>query len=194
VGSGAYAVVDVSKKRSTDLQDIAKAPAAVAAFGGKFIIRTENVTGFDGTPPKRLIVLGFDSVDKTEAWDASAAQQEIDGFASSRRSHVPSLSKGCERKQALCRPSDAVRTYDKSRLITSRISLTNRRGFRHCEIVGIASVYCSAHLLAPRLLRSFKKRRRAIEWQLNRCCCAMSDSGFRISAPQAAKHENPIAD
>jgi uncharacterized protein (DUF1330 family) len=57
-----------------------KAPGAVAAFGGQFIARTENITPFDGTAPKRFIVIGFESVDKAKAWDASPAQQEVDAI------------------------------------------------------------------------------------------------------------------
>jgi uncharacterized protein (DUF1330 family) len=30
------------------------------AFGGKYVIRTENITALDGTPPKRFIVIAFD--------------------------------------------------------------------------------------------------------------------------------------
>jgi len=45
-----------------------------------FIARTENITPFDGTAPKRFIVIGFESVDKAKAWDASPAQQEVDAI------------------------------------------------------------------------------------------------------------------
>jgi uncharacterized protein (DUF1330 family) len=76
---GAYAVVDLSEINNPDLFKtlLPKAEPASAAFGGKFIIRTENIVGLDGTPPKRFVVIAFDSIDKAKAWDASPAQKEI---------------------------------------------------------------------------------------------------------------------
>ena len=76
---GAYVVVDI-----TDITDpetfktlLPKAPAAMAAFNGQFITRTEKITALDGTPPKRFVIIGFESVDKAKDWNASAAQKEI---------------------------------------------------------------------------------------------------------------------
>jgi uncharacterized protein (DUF1330 family) len=76
---GAYAVVDLSEISNPDLFKtlLPKAEPASAAFGGKFVIRTENIVGLDGTPPKRFVVIAFDSIDKAKAWDASPAQKEI---------------------------------------------------------------------------------------------------------------------
>jgi uncharacterized protein (DUF1330 family) len=76
---GAYVVVDLSEINNPELFKtlLPKAEPASAAFGGKFVIRTENIVGLDGTPPKRFVVIAFDSVDKAKAWDASAAQKEI---------------------------------------------------------------------------------------------------------------------
>jgi uncharacterized protein (DUF1330 family) len=59
---------------------IEKAPAANDAFGAKFVIRTDKITGFDGTPPKRFILLAFDSPEKAHAWHNSAAQKEVDSL------------------------------------------------------------------------------------------------------------------
>ena len=52
----------------------------MAAFGGKFIIRTDKITTLDGTPPARFVVIAFDSMDKANAWNASAAQQEVNAI------------------------------------------------------------------------------------------------------------------
>jgi uncharacterized protein (DUF1330 family) len=77
-----YAVVDISDV--TDPEGfkalLPKAGPANAAFGGKFIIRTENITAFDGTPPKRFVVIAFDSLDKAKAWNESAAQKDVDAI------------------------------------------------------------------------------------------------------------------
>jgi uncharacterized protein (DUF1330 family) len=76
---GAYVVVDLSEVSNPDLFKtlLPKAEPASAAFGGKFVVRTENIVGLDGTPPKRFVVIAFDSIDKAKAWDASPAQKEI---------------------------------------------------------------------------------------------------------------------
>lgn len=76
---GAYAIVDISEVTNPDLFKtlLPKTQAANAAFGGQNIIRTENIVALDGAPPKRFIVIGFESIDKAKAWDASPAQKEI---------------------------------------------------------------------------------------------------------------------
>jgi uncharacterized protein (DUF1330 family) len=74
-----YAVVDISSV--TDPEGfkalIPKAGPATAPFGGKFFVRTENITASDGTPPKRFVIIVFDSLAKAKAWDASEAQKEV---------------------------------------------------------------------------------------------------------------------
>jgi len=76
---GAYVIVDISQVTNPDgfKQLFPKAPPAVAAFDGQFLTRTEKITALDGTPPKRFVIIGFESVDKAKAWDASAAQKEV---------------------------------------------------------------------------------------------------------------------
>jgi uncharacterized protein (DUF1330 family) len=79
---GAYVVVDLSEISNPDLFKtlLPKAGPAMDAFGGKYVVRTENIVGLDGTPPKRFVVIAFDSIDKAKAWDASPAQKEITGI------------------------------------------------------------------------------------------------------------------
>jgi uncharacterized protein (DUF1330 family) len=77
-----YAVVDISA--ITDPEGFnalgPKAGPAGAAFGAKYIMRTENITAADGTAPKRFVVIAFDSLGKAKAWSASAAQKEVDAI------------------------------------------------------------------------------------------------------------------
>jgi uncharacterized protein (DUF1330 family) len=79
---GAYAVVDISEITDQKAFEtlLPKAGPANDAFGGKFVIRTNNITGLDGVPPKRFVVIAFDSVDKAKGWDSSPAQAEINGI------------------------------------------------------------------------------------------------------------------
>src|SRR5260370_41610262 len=77
---GAYVVVDLSEISNRDLFQtlLPKAEPAMTAFGGKFVIRTENIVALDGTPPKRFVVIAFDSVEKAKAWKASASAKAVD--------------------------------------------------------------------------------------------------------------------
>jgi uncharacterized protein (DUF1330 family) len=77
-----YAVIAIRNIKDPDTFKtlLPKAPAAVQAFGGKFIVRTENITGIDGTAPKRYVVIAFESVEKAKAWSESAAQKEVDAI------------------------------------------------------------------------------------------------------------------
>lgn len=59
-----YAVIDDSV--ITDPTGYAaigpKGGPSVAAFGGKFVMRTDKITASDGTPPQRIIVIAFESL------------------------------------------------------------------------------------------------------------------------------------
>ena len=57
-----------------------KTAAATAAFGGKNGAVTENIVALDGTPPKRFVIISFDSIDKAKAWYNSPAQEEINAI------------------------------------------------------------------------------------------------------------------
>jgi uncharacterized protein (DUF1330 family) len=76
---GAYVVIDSSE--ISDPQAFKKviddAPAIVAAAGGRFIIRTDNITALDGTPPKRFVVIAFDNMEKARSWYNSPANKPI---------------------------------------------------------------------------------------------------------------------
>jgi uncharacterized protein (DUF1330 family) len=43
-------------------------PARLTALGGRYVIRTETMTAIDGTPPKRFVILAFDSKEKPQGW------------------------------------------------------------------------------------------------------------------------------
>ena len=58
----------------------ATSPSAVAAQGGLYITRTDKITAFDGTAPKRFVVIAFDSEEKAQVWNNSAAQKEINAL------------------------------------------------------------------------------------------------------------------
>ena len=77
---GAYVIVDIAEITNPDVFKTLgpKAGPAAAAAGGQFVARTDNVIALDGTtPPKRFVIIGFDSIDKAKAFWASPAQQEV---------------------------------------------------------------------------------------------------------------------
>jgi uncharacterized protein (DUF1330 family) len=80
-GPGAYAV-DISEisDPATFKTLLPKAGQANDQFGGKFVARTENIVALDGTPPKRFVVIAFDSMDKAKAWDKSPLQDEVNAI------------------------------------------------------------------------------------------------------------------
>jgi uncharacterized protein (DUF1330 family) len=58
--------------------DKANATAAeMTAAGGQYLIRSENFISLDGTPPARLVIFKFDSVEKAQAFEKTAAQIDI---------------------------------------------------------------------------------------------------------------------
>jgi uncharacterized protein (DUF1330 family) len=70
----AYVLVDV---RITDPVRYAQyrqlTPAAIAAYGGRFVVRGGTVETLEGDwSPERIVVLEFDSVTQAKAWWSSA--------------------------------------------------------------------------------------------------------------------------
>ena len=78
-GPGAYAIIDITEVTSPQglNEALAKLPASVAAFGGKFVTRTENILGLDGVPPLRFFIIAFDTMEKAQNWNNSPAQAAI---------------------------------------------------------------------------------------------------------------------
>ena len=55
----------------------AEAAARVQQGGGRYVTRTDKITALDGTPPKRMIILAFDSLEKARAFNETPGQKEI---------------------------------------------------------------------------------------------------------------------
>ena len=54
-----------------------KAPGTIAASGGHYLIRGGKNMSIEGEPPKRFVVIQFDSVEKAKAWEDSPAYDAI---------------------------------------------------------------------------------------------------------------------
>jgi uncharacterized protein (DUF1330 family) len=79
----AYVVIPILKINDaaafkTDVIDKANATMAdLKSTGGEYIIRNTKFTSLDGTPPERLVLIKFDSVEKAQAFWNSPAQKEV---------------------------------------------------------------------------------------------------------------------
>jgi uncharacterized protein (DUF1330 family) len=68
-----YVVIDITEMTDPEgfkavTTSAAASPARLTALGGRFVIRTETTTALDGIPPKRFVVLAFDSKEKAQGW------------------------------------------------------------------------------------------------------------------------------
>lgn len=75
----AYVIVDVDVKDPQAYQEYrAKAPATVAASGGRYLVRGSDPAHLEpGWDVHRFVVLEFPSVAAAKAWYASPAYQKI---------------------------------------------------------------------------------------------------------------------
>jgi uncharacterized protein (DUF1330 family) len=68
-----YVVVDISAYSDPEgfkaiPASKAASPAETAKLGGRYVVRSETMTALEGTPPKRFVVIAFDSKEKAQGW------------------------------------------------------------------------------------------------------------------------------
>jgi uncharacterized protein (DUF1330 family) len=51
-----------------------------APFGGRYLVRGGNTQSFSGEPPKRVVVLAFDSMERAQSWYASPEYEALKGL------------------------------------------------------------------------------------------------------------------
>jgi uncharacterized protein (DUF1330 family) len=81
----AYVIIDINDVTDPEgfkavTTSAAASPARAAALGGRYVIRTETTSALDGTPPKRFVVLAFDTKEKAQGWADAADVKEINGI------------------------------------------------------------------------------------------------------------------
>jgi uncharacterized protein (DUF1330 family) len=73
-----YVVAEVDVTDPATFQKYAeKAPGTIAASGGHYLIRGGKSLSIEGEPPKRFVVIQFDSVENAKAWEDSPAYDAI---------------------------------------------------------------------------------------------------------------------
>ena len=50
------------------------------AFGGRYVVRGGKPVSFSGTPPKRVVVIVFDSMEKARVWRESPRHKELEAM------------------------------------------------------------------------------------------------------------------
>ena len=70
-------VTDAAAFSAVTQRPQAEAAARIQQAGGRYVARTDKITALDGTPPKRMIVIAFDSLEKAKAFNEIPSQKEI---------------------------------------------------------------------------------------------------------------------
>jgi uncharacterized protein (DUF1330 family) len=71
------AITNSEAERANSGRSNQAAADVLKPFGGRQLARTEAITPLDGTPPKRFIILAFESREKAEAWYNSPGQKKV---------------------------------------------------------------------------------------------------------------------
>ena len=89
-GPPAYFIAEsVVTNPEADRAVIAKLPATAQPYGGKYLARGGRIVSFGGEPPKRVVLVAFDSMAQAEAWRADpkvmALEEERKGVGTTLR-------------------------------------------------------------------------------------------------------------
>jgi len=72
------AEIDMKNPEAYQKEYAPKAQAIIKKHGGKLLAAGQNVTGFDGAPPKsRVAIQQWESLEKIQAWRNSAEYKEV---------------------------------------------------------------------------------------------------------------------
>ena len=75
----AYYLAEIDVKDvEADKRVLAKFPAPAEAFGGRYLARGGKSIAFNGDPPRRLILVQFDSLDAIRAWREAAVTKQFE--------------------------------------------------------------------------------------------------------------------
>jgi uncharacterized protein (DUF1330 family) len=55
----------------------AAVPGTLAPFNGRYLARGGKIEAVEGDPPKRFVIIAFDSAEKARAWEDSPAYEAI---------------------------------------------------------------------------------------------------------------------
>ncbi|HMD97650.1 MAG TPA: DUF1330 domain-containing protein [Terriglobia bacterium] len=74
----AYVIAEVDVTDPTNMQKYAeKVPETLAPFNHQYLVRGGKTQALEGEPPKRIVVIAFDSAEKAREWYDSPAYEAI---------------------------------------------------------------------------------------------------------------------
>ena len=86
-----YYVVDFSEVTDPEgfkaLAPIAT-PEILAGFGGKYVVRSQDITAVEGVAPKRFVVIAFDTPEHAKAWSEQPGPKAIRAKTAKSRSFI----------------------------------------------------------------------------------------------------------
>ena len=63
-------------------------PEILAGFGGKYVVRSQNITAVEGVPPKRFVMIAFDTPEHAKAWADQPDPRAIRAKTTKSRSFI----------------------------------------------------------------------------------------------------------
>jgi uncharacterized protein (DUF1330 family) len=76
--SPAYVIAEIDVTDPATFKEYSeKAPGTIASFNGRYLVRGGKTVSLEGEPPKRFVVIAFDSLEKAQAWEDSPAYEAI---------------------------------------------------------------------------------------------------------------------
>ncbi len=85
----AYFIADISEisNPAAFSQGIQKVGAVIVASAGHYLARSDNIVSLTGMPPKRFVIVAFESMDAAKAWadKVKALMPDVDKYSKQRR-------------------------------------------------------------------------------------------------------------
>jgi len=73
-----YVIAEVEVTDPAGMQKYgAQVPGTLAPFNHHYVVRTDKAQSLEGEPPKGIVIIAFDSVEKAREWYDSTAYQAI---------------------------------------------------------------------------------------------------------------------
>ena len=63
-------------------------PEILAGFGGKYLVRGQNITAVEGVAPKRFVIIAFDTPEHAKAWTEQPDPRAIRAKTTKSRSFI----------------------------------------------------------------------------------------------------------
>ena len=55
-------------------------PIGLVPYNGRYLIRSDKIVPLEGAPPKRFVVIAFDTLERAQRWSASSPVKETNAI------------------------------------------------------------------------------------------------------------------